>query len=243
MAVRRTDRKAKTLVPRHAAIVRLTHWINAAALLFLLPSGLQIFNAHPALYWGEASTFAAPWLSIRDGFPGWATLPGYRSLADGRLWHFFFAWVFVINGLAYLAWSAGRGHFRRDLWPTRDQLRPSHIAHEIAEHARLRFAKGEAARRYNVLQKAAYLAVVLVVLPLMLLTGLCMSPGFNATAPWLVELFGGRQSARSLHFLAAALIVLFFVVHIAMVVASGTWNNLRSMVTGRYAIETEGDPR
>jgi thiosulfate reductase cytochrome b subunit len=270
-------RPKKVLVRRHAAVTRLTHWTNVLALTILLMSGLQIFNAHPALYWGAKSTFAQPWLSMSKqeiadvphgvttlggltfdttgvfgwsgkegmreprGFPAWATIPSYRSLTDGRRWHFFFAWLFVINGLIYLLVSLLGGHLRKDLWPTRDQLRPSHILHEIATHARLKFPKGEEARHYNILQKGAYLAVILVLLPLMLLTGLCMSPGFNATVPWLVDLFGGRQSARTIHFLTANAIVLFILVHLFMVVASGTWNNIRSMITGRYAIEVEGE--
>lgn len=265
------------LVRRHADLVRLTHWVNVVALLVLLMSGLQIFNAHPALYWGHASTFADPWVSIRKverggeahgittiggarfdttgflgwsgapgsreprAFPAWATIPSWKDLANGRRWHFFFAWVFVMNGLLYLAWSLTRGHLRRDLWPTREQLSPRHIAREIATHARLKFPRGEAARRYNVLQRLSYLAVILVLLPLMLLTGLSMSPGFNATAPWLIDLFGGRQSARTVHFLSAGLIVAFVLAHLFMVVASGTWNNIRSMITGRYAIEVEGE--
>ncbi|HWA62188.1 MAG TPA: cytochrome b/b6 domain-containing protein, partial [Caulobacteraceae bacterium] len=127
---------------------------------------------------------------------------------------------------------------RRDLVPTRDQLKPGHVLHEILDHARLRFPKGEEARRYNVLQKGAYLGVVLVLLPLMLLTGMTMSPSLDATFPWLLDLFGGRQSARSIHFITASLIVAFVAVHLVMVVLSGLWNNLRSMITGRYAIET-----
>lgn len=277
MAEAISTKPATTLVYRHALLTRITHWTNVAALLVLLLSGLQIFNAHPALYWGQASRFDAPWLSIwaeeRDGrmagvtrlgraeiettgvlgysgpagareprgFPAWATLPSYRSLADGRVWHFFFAWVFVMNGLTYLLGGIANGHLRRDLLPTRDQLSPRHLWREIVDHARLKFHKGEEARRYNALQKGAYLAVVLVLLPLMLATGLSLSPGMNAAFPWLIEVFGGRQSARSLHFISAGLIVLFVIVHLAMVVASGLWNNLRSMVTGRYAIETEGD--
>jgi thiosulfate reductase cytochrome b subunit len=271
-----TARPRKLLVYRHSGVVRVTHWLNVLAVLVLLMSGLQIFNAHPALYWGHRSTFAQPWAMAgsaqkggetigvtmiagrrfettgvlglsgppgareRRGFPAWTTLPSHRSLADGRRWHFFFAWLFVINGLAYWLWALAGGHVRRDLLPTREQLRPSHVLHEIRDHALLRFPKGDAARRYNVLQKAAYLGVAAILLPLMVGTGLTMSPGINAAWPWLVELFGGRQSARTLHFLSASLIVLFVIVHLAMVVASGLWNNLRSMVTGRYAIEEAG---
>jgi len=266
----------KVLVYRHTRATRITHWLNVAAVCVLLLSGMQIFNAHPALYWGAKSTFAQPWLSMTAavkgqetigvtqvaghriettgvlgysgkagaeearGFPAWATLPSYRSLADGRRWHFFFAWAFVINGLIYLGFAIFGGHLWRDLWPRRDQLKPSHVLHEIVTHAKLKFPKGEEARRYNILQKGAYLGVILVLLPLMVATGLSMSPGFNAVAPWMVDLLGGRQSARTLHFISASLIVLFIVVHLAMVVLSGLWNNVRSMITGRYAIEVEG---
>ncbi len=271
-----TPRPRKVLVRRHSVVTRITHWLNVLVVSLLLMSGLQIFNAHPALYWGAKSTFADPWISMKKeeiggeprgittvgsarfdttgvfgwsgkegmreqrGFPAWATIPSYRSLADGRRWHFFFAWLFVINGLVYLAWSLIGGHLQRDLLPTRAQLSPRHILHEIATHARLKFPKGEEARRYNVIQKFTYLAVILVLLPAMLLTGLSMSPGFNATLPWLTDLFGGRQSARTIHFLSASLIVLFVLVHVVLVIVSGFWNNLRSMITGRYAIEVEG---
>lgn len=260
------------IVRRHGLTTRLTHWINAAALLVLLLSGLQIFNAHPALYWGDVSTFARPWISMFAaerggeaigvtkigsayvettgvfgfsgnevrGFPAWATLPSYRSLADGRRWHFAFAWLFVLNGLVYLGAGLIGGHFRRDLLPSRDQLSLRHLLAEVADHARLRFAKGEAARRYNALQKLAYLAVIFVLLPMMVLTGLSMSPGMNAGFPWLPDLFGGRQSARTIHFITAGLIVAFVVVHLAMVLLSGPLNGLRSMITGRFAIQEDG---
>lgn len=265
----------KVLVYRHSVVTRLTHWINVVALTLLLMSGLQIFNAHPALYWGQKSTFAEPWVSMtavergdemigltkvgsltlettglfgfsgneKRGFPAWSTAPSYRNLADGRHWHFFFAWVFVLNGLVYLSANSLNGHIRRDLLPTRDQLTPRHLWHEVLDHARLRFAKGEEARRYNALQKLAYGGVVLIVLPLMVLTGLTMSPAVDAGQPWLPAVFGGRQSARTIHFICAGLITAFVLVHVAMVLLSGVWNNLRSMVTGRYAIDVEGDAK
>ncbi|MGZ3315524.1 MAG: cytochrome b/b6 domain-containing protein, partial [Caulobacteraceae bacterium] len=172
----------------------------------------------------------------------WATLPSSRDLADGRRWHFFFAWLFVINGLVYWILGLINGHIRKDLAPTGADLKPKNIWHEIVTHAQLKFPKGEEARRYNVLQKGAYLAVALVLLPMMVATGLTMSPGFNAAAPWLLDLFGGRQSARTLHFISASLIVGFILLHLAMVVASGAWNNIRSMITGRYAIEVPEAP-
>jgi thiosulfate reductase cytochrome b subunit len=260
------------VIYRHSATVRVTHWVNALVLLVLLMSGLQIFNAHPALYLGAKSQFDDPILAMgtvdedgepkgvttifgyaipthgvfglsgdadsgyeRRGFPWWATLPGDRNLAMGRRWHFFFAWLFLFNGLAYLLWSLGSGHLRRDLAPSRQDL--AHIGASIREHARLNFPKGEEAKRYNVLQKLAYLAVAIVLLPLMLLTGLAMSPGMDAAFPALLDVLGGRQTARTIHFISATGIVVFVVVHLVMVVLSGLWNNLRSMITGRYEIE------
>jgi thiosulfate reductase cytochrome b subunit len=174
--------------------------------------------------------------------PPWLTIPSYQDLATGRRWHFFFAWLFAVNGALYLAAGFARRHFRRDLLPTRAELSPAHLAHEVATHAKLRFPRGEAARRYNALQKLSYLAVIFVLLPLMILTGLSMSPGIDSAFNFLPELFGGRPSARAIHFISASLLVAFVVVHLVMVLASGLWNNLRSMVTGRYAIESGDAP-
>ena len=260
------------VIYRHSGAVRLTHWVNALVLLVLLMSGLQIFNAHPALYLGSKSDFDDPVLAMgaaqqgdsikgvtmvlghsfdttgvfgvvvdsdggmeERGFPWSVTLPGHRDLATGRRWHFFFAWFFLLNGLAYLIWSLGSGHLRRDLAPSGKELK--HVGASILEHARLKFPRGEEAKRYNVLQKLTYLFVALVLLPLMLLTGLAMSPGMDAAFPFLLDMFGGRQSARSIHFIAASSVVIFVVVHLVMVLITGVWNNLRSMITGRYVIE------
>ena len=262
----------REVIYRHSGAVRITHWINALVLLFLLMSGLQIFNAHPALYLGSKSTFDDPVMAMQAvqagdkakgitsifghsfdttgvfglstdadgqlderGFPWSLTLPGHRDLSMGRRWHFFFAWLFVFNGLAYLAWSLLSGHLRRDLAPSGRDIK--HIGASILEHARLKFPRGEEAKRYNVLQKLTYLIVALVLLPLMLITGLAMSPGMDAAFPFLLEILGGRQTARTIHFITASGIVLFVVVHIVMVLLTGVWNNLRSMITGRYVIE------
>lgn len=219
-------------IRRHSAVTRVTHWINLAALVLLLMSGLQILNAHPALYWGQYGADADPhWLAFPDGLPDWATIPHYQDLATGRRWHFFAAWVFVINGLIYLAAGLIGGHLKRDIAPTKAELTPAHLAKDISDHLRLKLPRTAA---YNTLQKLAYLAVIAVALPLMLLTGLTMSPGFNAVAPVLLDLFGGRQSARSLHFICANLIVLFVVVHVIMVLLTGAVNGIGSMITGRY---------
>ena len=269
-------RPRRIFIYRHTVLTRVTHWINVLCILVLVMSGLQIFNAHPALYFGQKADFDNPALSMRAmlgadgrpigittvggatftttgflglstgangeprarGFPSWLTLPSYQDLATGRRWHFFFAWLFVINGLVYIIASVLNGHVWRDLLPTGRQLRQ--IGATIVEHIRLRFGHGEEARHYNVLQKLTYLAVIFLVLPLLILAGLTMSPGVDAAVPWLVPAFGGRQTARTIHFICASLIVLFVFVHVVMVLISGVWNNIRSMVTGRYAIATGG---
>ena len=169
-------------------------------------------------------------------FPSWATLPSFQDLASGRRWHFFFAWVVVLNSVVYLVVSWARGHVQRDLLPTRAEFSPSRLTSEVWNHLRLRFPTGAAAKHYNALQKLTYLGVIFVLGPMMLATGLTMSPGGDAAIPWLLDLFGGRQSARTLHFASAMLIVLFVVVHLIMVVLAGPWNELRSMITGRYVL-------
>jgi len=177
-------------------------------------------------------------VSIR-GFPRWATLPSDRNLAVGRRWHFFLAWILVINGLAYVAWGLVSGHFRKDLAPTGEDIKPRNVWRSIIDHARLKHPAGEEAKRYNILQKFAYLAMIVVVLPGVVLTGMTMSPGIDAALPWLVDLFGGRPTARSIHFVCANLIVLFVIVHVVEVFLAGVVNEMRSMITGRYVVPQE----
>lgn len=267
---------ARQRVYRHTLLVRVCHWVNVVCLTALLMSGLQIFNAHPALYWGDRSNFDHPWLSMsagqddngdlvgitnilghwfnttgvlglskdsdgapaERGFPSWATLPGSQWLAMGRRWHFFFAWLFVINAAIYVAYTLLAGHLRRDLLPTGRDL--AHIGRSLWDHLRLRFPKGEEAKRYNVLQKLAYLVAVFVLGPLIVLAGLTLSPRLDASFPILLDIFGGRQSARSIHFLCAAALLAFVIIHVVMVLISGVWNNLRSMITGQYDIDQGG---
>ena len=151
----------------------------------------------------------------------------------GRRWHFFFAWILVLNGLIYFASLIFSRHIH-DLWPSLADLRA--IPHAIVEHLRLRFPSGDEALHYNVLQKLAYLSVV-IAFPILILAGLTMSPAVDAAFPWLLTLFHGRQAARAVHFLLAAYLVLFLIVHLVMVVLSGPINNMRSMITGRYRIK------
>ena len=226
------------IIRRHSLATRLLHWVNALCVFLVLMSGLQIFNADPHLYWGQfGASPDKPLLSLgAHGFPHWATLPSWQTLAAGRRWHFFFAWLLVFNSLTYLLFSFVSGHVHRDLLPTRSQIAPSHLLHDIWNHLRLRFPKGEAAKHYNVLQKLAYFGVIFVLAPLILATGLTMSPGFDAACPWLVSLFGGRPSARTIHFTAAMLVAVFIAVHLLMVLLAGPLNEIRSMITGRYVV-------
>jgi thiosulfate reductase cytochrome b subunit len=259
-----------TWIYRHSLPVRVGHWINAAALVILIMSGLQIFNAHPALYWGNRSDRSEALLSIRPvrmengevkgittvlghsfdttgvlgysdhtarGFPAWATIPGPQWLAMGRQWHLFFAWVFALTGLLYLCYAVVSRHLFRQLLPTRWDL--SGLGRAIKDHLLLRH--GDAASGYNVLQKLAYVAVLFGLAPLILLTGLSMSPMIDAAFPWLLHLFGGRQGARTIHFIACFSFVGFIGIHVGQVVITGLVNNMRSMITGWFAVKEGRD--
>jgi thiosulfate reductase cytochrome b subunit len=269
-------RSGNYLYYRHTLPVRIMHWINVVALTVLLLSGLNIFSAHPALYWGKSSyTGRGPVFQIgareddegnsvgvtsiaghefvttgvlgagtdAEGdlvertFSSWLTIPGSRWLSMARRWHFFFAWVFVINGLAYLGYSVASRHLARDLAPDRTDWRS--IGRSIVDHLRFKHPTGEAAKRYNVLQKLAYLSVIFVLLPLVVLMGWAMSPWLDALLPGWVDIVGGRQAARTIHFIVAWLIVAFVLIHVFEVIVSGFWNHLRSMITGRYRVDTE----
>lgn len=235
---------SRTVIYRHSIATRVLHWVNALCVVILLMSGLQIFNAHPRLYWGQygANSDQAfirldePRASGDRGIPHWATIPSWQDLAAGRRWHFFFAWLLVINSAVFLLVSSVSGHVKRELVPSRAELSPRHLGRDLLNHLRLRFPVGDAAKHYNSLQKLAYLGVIFVLAPLMLGTGLTMSPGMDAAFPWLLDLFGGRQSARTLHFLTATLIVVFILVHLIMVLLAGPLNELRSMITGRFVV-------
>lgn len=221
------------LVYRHRLFTRIWHWVNAVAVICLVMSGLMISNAHRGLYWGEfGANFDKPWFQP-PAFPAWITIPSSYSLALGRRWHLFFALVFAFGLLAYIVVGLLNRHIQRDVALSRADVAPRHLWQDIKDHARLRWPSGEAALSYNPLQKIAYGGTLFVLFPLVILTGLALSPGFDA-ATHITALFGGRSTARSLHFLAMAGIAGFIVVHLALVVLAGPWNEIRSMVTGRY---------
>ncbi len=262
--------KAGRLIYRQSIWTRVTHWVWAAALFFLLLSGLQIFNAHPTLYIGQESGFEYDNSVLRIGaentpdgvrgytiflgkkfdttgvlgwsgdpprpraFPSWATIPSYYDLGTARVVHFFFAWALAITLLIWLVASLINGHAWRDLVPRLRDIRT--LPRDVVEHLKLKFHRR---REYNTLQKLSYAGVLFVLLPLMIATGLAMSPGANAILPWLPDLLGGRQTARTIHFGVMLLLLGFFVVHILMVLLAGPLNGLRSIITGWYRIDDE----
>ncbi len=266
-----------SLYYRHRLPVRIMHWINVLCLTILFMSGLGIFNAHPALYWGHSSYSGRPALleitsrtepdapgkkgvlRVLDyefdttgvlgvstqangnlnerAFPSWLTLPGYYSLAAARSWHLFFAWLFVVNGLLYVLYAFVSGHLRRDLAPDTEELRG--IGTSIKEHVQFKHPQGEAAQRYNVLQKLTYLVVIFLLLPLIILMGMAMSPMLDTILTGWVDWFGGRQSARTIHFIVAWLLVAFVLIHLFEVIVSGVWNQLRSMITGYFYVKPD----
>jgi thiosulfate reductase cytochrome b subunit len=272
-----SQQAAWRVVVRHRLPLRVMHWINLLCMLVLVGSGLQVFNAHPALYWGPVSSFDDPafatdavrgpdgkargittigdrqfdtsgvlgvsrradGMRVKRGFPEWATIPGPRSLALGRRWHFFFAWLWVINGTCYLLWSLASRHLGRDLLMQGRDWRG--IGRSIVDHLRFRHPRGDAAMRYNPLQKLAYLGVILVLAPLAVLTGLSMSPQMDTVLGGWLDFIGGRQSARTLHFIVMSLFVAFAVVHVLMVVYAGPINEMRSMITGRFRVQDEDE--
>lgn len=233
-----TEVRGGNLVRRHRLATRIWHWVNAAAVLIMLMSGMMISNAHPHLYWGVyGANFDHAWFDP-PGFPGWLTIPSRYNLAMARHWHLAFAWVLAFGLLAHLIVSLLNRHIQRDLALGRAEVSPAHLWADIKDHARLRFPVGAAALRYNVLQKIAYIAAIFVLVPLLILTGLALSPGFGAVLP-LADLFGGRASARSIHFICAGGMAAFIAVHLALVILAGPYNEIRSMVTGWYRVPAE----
>ena len=174
---------------------------------------------------------------LQRGFPTWMTIPSSQWLSMARRWHLSFAWLFVINGILYITYSLLTKHVQRDLLTTKTDR--ASIWQSIKDHARFKHASGEAAIPYNVLQKIAYLSVIFILLPLIILMGWAMSPFLNSLIPGWVDLFGGRQTARTIHFIVAWLLLAFVFIHVFEVIITGVWNNLRSMITGQYKIETQ----
>lgn len=215
---------------RHRLSTRLWHWINLVCVVVLFMSGLTISNAHPRLYWG-AWGFAPEqaWLIV-PRFPDWMTIPGYYSLAVARDWHILMAWPFALGLLFMWMTMLLNRHFKRDIATSGKEWKPAAIAADIKAHLRLDFDHGPG--KYNFLQKLAYGLVLGVFLPMMVFTGIAISPGMEPTFGWLVEILGGRQSARSLHFIFAFATLGFFIVHVVLVLLAGPFGQIRDMITG-----------
>lgn len=224
--------------PRHAMLVRVTHWLTTVAFFALLVSGGGIVLSHPRFYWGETGNVnMRPWLNLhlpssRDTVP---TGYGY-VLPDangwGRYLHFEAAWVLVGTGVLYVLWGLFNGHFRRNVFPSVSELSATNLAASTKKHLRFERPGPEDAWSYNVLQRLSYLAVIFVLFPLMIWTGLAMSLAFDSAFPLTVRLLGGQQTARSLHFLITILLVVFVVIHVVMIFVAGFRSRMRAMVTG-----------
>ena len=223
LAIQEADRLESA---RHSAVVRITHWITALSFLALLVSGILILIAHPRLYWGETGGVGAPSLidlpiPFKIGYSGW-----------GRYVHFLSAWVSVLTGVVYVFAGLFTRHFRRNLFPARSDLSIASIWRSVLIDLRLRRPAEEESRTYNVLQRLTYLLVVFVLFPLVILSGLAMSPAIASVVPALRDSFGGQQSARTIHFFVASALVLFLFVHLAMVALAGFMSRTRDMITG-----------
>lgn len=233
------------VIRRHKLATRLWHWTTAVSVIILLGSGLMILNAHGQLYWGEyGANYDQPWFKLIWFFdtarvPGWLTIPSSYSLSIARRWHLFFALVLSFALLAYMIVSLINRHFQNDLRIRRSELSRGHLIADFKSHLALRFHDPENPRAYNIFQKMSYAGVIFVLLPLVIFTGLAMSPGMNAAWPWLLDIFGGRQSARSIHFIVAMLLAGFIIVHLALVILAGPLNEVRSMLTGKWRVPPE----
>ncbi len=224
---------------KHFLTTRLWHWINVVAVFIMIGSGLGILNAHPHLYWGpHGAQPDMPWLELPH-WPSWATIPGSYNLALSRRWHLFFALILAFGLLGFMITSLINRHFQKQLTIRPSEVTPSHLWYDIKEHLALRFHDPKNPGAFNVLQKIAYATLIFILLPVIIFTGLGMSPGINASMPWILDLFGGRASARSIHFLAMCGIVGFIVVHLALVVLAGPIREVGSMITGYWKVPEE----
>jgi thiosulfate reductase cytochrome b subunit len=219
-------------VSAHPLSVRICHWINVIACVYLVWSGIHILLDFPELYWGHTGYRGyPPAFSLADVGLSWDEAGALGDRRWGRNYHFTFAWVFLINGAVYVGRNVYSRHFRSQMLPARVELTAANLTTELRQH--LRWPRTHAPGRYGTLQKLTYLAVVFVYVPFMILSGLAQSPGFTAAMPWLLDLFGGRQSARTLHTFGTIALVLFVIVHVAEVAAAGFVGRMRSMITGR----------
>ncbi len=229
-------RTAETPIYRHRLTTRIWHWVSAITVFIMIGSGLTILNAHPHLYWGQfGANSDHAWLDTPH-VPSFLTIPAGYNLAVARRWHLLFALVLGFGLLFYMVASLINRHFQRDLAIRARELAPAHLWYDAKEHAALRFHDPKQPNARNIFQKLAYVLAIFVLLPAMILSGLALSPGMDAAWPWLLDLMGGRASARSVHFIAMVGVVLFIIVHLALVILAGAWPETRSMITGWWRI-------
>jgi thiosulfate reductase cytochrome b subunit len=229
-----SSRAADATSPVHSYNVRICHWINVVACVYLLVSGVHIFLDFPELYWGHTGYRGYPAaFRLADWGLSWEDAGKLGDRRWGRNYHFTIAWVFLINGLVYVGWNLYSRHFRDRMLPARDELSGAHVRAELRDHFRWRSSRHASNGRYGTLQKTSYLILLFVFVPLMILTGIAQSPGFTAAMPALLDIFGGRQSARTLHTIGTVVLVLFVAVHVLEVAAAGFLKTVRSMITGR----------
>jgi thiosulfate reductase cytochrome b subunit len=234
-----------TVTSRHSALVRVTHWITTLCFLALLVSGVEIVISHPRFYWGETGNdLTAPLFKLP--IPASRTLvpTGYGYvLPDQNGWsrylHFQAAWVVVFTGLLYTIFGLFTGHLRKNLLPEWAGLSWRAFSTAIVSHLRFKRPSEAEAWSYNVLQRLTYLFVIFVLFPLVIWTGLAMSPAFVSTFPATVTVLGGQQSARTIHFFVSLSLLLFLLVHVVMVWIAGFWSRMRAMITGRAATPVE----
>jgi thiosulfate reductase cytochrome b subunit len=225
---------ADTVSTAHTLNVRVCHWINLVACVYLLWSGVHIFLDFPELYWGHTGYRGHPAaFRLEDWGLSWDEAGALGDRRWGRNYHFTVAWVFLINGFVYVVWNLYSKHFRNQMVPARDERRVPHLLAELRDHLRWGSRGRVPDGSYGTLQKTSYLILIFVFVPLMILTGIAQSPGFTAAMPWLLDLFGGRQSARTLHTFGTVALVLFVVVHVLEVAAAGFFVKVRSMITGK----------
>ena len=234
-------RSQESDTPRHSALVRITHWVTFLAFIALLVTGIEILISHPRFYWGETGNVnMTPLFSFRIPSSRAIIQNGYDYvLPDQNGWsralHFEAAWVLVLTGLLYFAFGLFTGHFRRNLFPVSGERSPGKLAAALARHLRFKRPGEEDAWSYNTVQRLAYLAVIFVLVPMVIWTGLAMSPTVEGGFPWAVIALGGRQSARTLHFFISVALVLFLLVHVLMVFLAGFRKRVGAMITGRIS--------
>ena len=225
----------------HSFSVRICHWVNVIACGYLLVSGVHILLDFPELYWGHTGYRGYPAIfRLSDLGLSWEAAGALGDRRWGRNYHFTFAWVFLLNGLVYVGWNLYTTHFRKRMLPARDELTVAQVRTELRDHFRRRPRRHTISDTYGTLQKVSYLLMIFVFVPFMILTGVAQSPGYTAAMPVLLDMFGGRQSARTLHTIGTVLLVLFVAVHLLEIAAAGFVNQVRSMITGKGSVPVDG---